>query len=187
MFYPRLLLAAAADVLYHVGLVSPRIHNLAYLRTYRHVALKDIEARGRELFENVICRAFIPGTMNLLERHVRDGTLIVIVSATTCQILEPAVRAVQPDFALCTGLAVDNCGRCTGYPQGDICIGEEKAKQVKALALEQDIDLSSSFAYSDHHADLPLLEAVGFPAAVNPTPRLLKLAKSRQWPVHRFF
>ncbi len=59
----------------------------------------------------------------------------------------------------------------------------EKRKAIELLAAEQAIDLASSYAYSDHHADLDFLQAVGYPVAVNPTKKLMHEAKKRNWSV----
>ena len=64
--------------------------------------------------------------------------------------------------------------------------GPEKVKRIKAVAEEEGLDLGQSHAYGDSHWDLPLLEAVGRPAAVNPDRRLLSAARARGWPVLHF-
>lgn len=186
MFYIRALLPLATAVLYHSGLVSQRIHNIAYLKTYRHVHEREVVRRSQRLFEKEIRKIFIPQSMELMEHHAREGAVIVVVSATTCQILEPVRQFIRPDFTACTALETDKDGRCTGRSLGRICIGTEKARQVRELAEMHHIDLSKSYAYSDHHADIPLLETVGFPAVVNPTARLLRIANQRGWVVHQF-
>jgi phosphoserine phosphatase len=57
---------------------------------------------------------------------------------------------------------------------------------VRELAAREQIDLGESTAYSDSHTDLPFLEAVGHPVAVNPDRELRRLAADRGWPVLRF-
>lgn len=57
---------------------------------------------------------------------------------------------------------------------------------VRGFAREMEIDLDHSFAYSDHHADIPLLESVGHPVAINPTKQLAACANERGWPLYRF-
>jgi phosphoserine phosphatase len=64
--------------------------------------------------------------------------------------------------------------------------GEHKAAAVRELALEQGYDLTESTAYSDSHTDLPFLEAVGKPVAVNPDRELRRIAATRGWPMLRF-
>jgi phosphoserine phosphatase len=64
--------------------------------------------------------------------------------------------------------------------------GEHKAEAVRELAREHGYDLGESTAYSDSHTDLPFLEAVGKPVAVNPDRALRRVAAERGWPVLRF-
>jgi hypothetical protein len=62
--------------------------------------------------------------------------------------------------------------------------GPEKAKAVAEMAAERAIDLAECAAYSDSTNDLPLLESVGFPHAVNPEAELKRIAFQRGWPIH---
>jgi phosphoserine phosphatase len=61
--------------------------------------------------------------------------------------------------------------------------GEEKATAIRALAEEVGYDLDHSFAYSDSVTDVPMLEAVGHPHAVNPDKELRKQATANGWPI----
>jgi len=63
--------------------------------------------------------------------------------------------------------------------------GPTKAEALHQLESEG-LDLSASYAYSDSHTDLPLLEAVGNPVAVNPDRELRKVAEEREWPIREF-
>jgi phosphoserine phosphatase len=76
-----------------------------------------------------------------------------------------------------------------GAYTGDIdfyAYGEGKAVAMRALAAEHGYDLAASYAYSDSMTDLPMLEAVGHPTAVNPDKALRKVATERGWPVRDF-
>jgi phosphoserine phosphatase len=57
---------------------------------------------------------------------------------------------------------------------------------MAAVARRHDVDLASSWAYSDSLTDLPMLEAVGHPVAVNPDAGLARTAGERGWPVERW-
>jgi hypothetical protein len=73
-----------------------------------------------------------------------------------------------------------------GHYTGEIdfyAYAANKASAIRALALTEDYDLEQSFAYSDSITDVPLLEAVGHPYAVNPDRALRKEAAARDWPV----
>ncbi len=64
--------------------------------------------------------------------------------------------------------------------------GEGKAQAVRELAQADQLDLAASTAYSDSYSDVPFLEAVGHPVAVNPDRRLRKIARLRGWPTIAF-
>jgi phosphoserine phosphatase len=57
---------------------------------------------------------------------------------------------------------------------------------VRDLAAKAARDLTACWAYSDSHTDLPFLEAVGHPVAVNPDRALRRIARERGWPILRF-
>jgi len=68
----------------------------------------------------------------------------------------------------------------------EFCYGQGKVNRVRKLAAEKGYDLRLCYAYSDSRSDLPLLEIVGHPVAVNPDGTLRKIARSRNWPVVHF-
>jgi len=173
-------------ILSYFDLVSQLYHNRTYITIYRGMSEQDAVKTGNSIFHTQIRKNFNLQALKLLEDHRDEGALIVIVSASPEHILEPVTAYIKPDFLVCTVLEKDLMKRFTGKPLGHICIGEEKAERVQELAIKFNLDLSSSYAYSDHHADLPFLEAVGRPAAVNPTVKLEKIAREREWPVYRF-
>jgi hypothetical protein len=77
-------------------------------------------------------------------------------------------------------------GLYTGNLNGPIVHGPEKAARVQELAKEREIDLTRSFAYTDSINDLPLLELVGNPVALNPDRQLRVVARRRGWQVLDF-
>ncbi len=74
-------------------------------------------------------------------------------------------------------------GRYTGDLDGPLAHGAHKAERVAALAGESGLELRASFAYTDSINDLPLLELVGNPVAVNPDRALSAEARRREWPI----
>ena len=88
------------------------------------------------------------------------------------------------DLAIGTQVAIED-----GEYTGEILFyayGEGKADAMRSLAEERGYDLSASYAYSDSHTDLPMLELVGHPVAVNPDTELRRLAAEREWPIRDF-
>jgi HAD superfamily hydrolase (TIGR01490 family) len=121
---------------------------------------------------------------DLIEEHRLAGREIVIVSSSGADVVEPIGAMLGADRVVATRMvAVD--GRYTGEIEF-YAYGENKAIAVRELAAEGGYDLSDCYAYSDSITDLPLLEAVGHPTAVNPDRALRKAAAERDWPVREF-
>jgi len=77
-------------------------------------------------------------------------------------------------------------GRYTGRPAGPFTYGKGKAEAIRDIAERDGIELSESYAYSDSASDLPMLEAVGHPVAVNPDDELRSVAREKGWRVIHF-
>ena len=107
----------------------------------------------------------------------------VILSASLRHLIEPLAADLGITHILSTELEVDDRGLFTGYAAGPVCVGQYKADQAARLAQKLNIDLAASYVYSDHHADMQLLNAVGHPVAVSPTPRLRETAQRRHWKI----
>jgi HAD superfamily hydrolase (TIGR01490 family) len=119
-------------------------------------------------------------SLDLVERHRRRGEHVYIVSATLQEIVQAIADDLGFDGALGTVCEVVD-GAYTGTAIRALH-AEAKADCIRTL----DHDLAASTAYSDSHTDLPFLEAVGHPVAVNPDRALRKIAAARDWPILEF-
>jgi HAD superfamily hydrolase (TIGR01490 family) len=122
--------------------------------------------------------------LELVQRHRENGERVYIVSATLQEIIEPLAGELGFDGAVGSLCEIAD-GRYTGRSLR-ACHGEGKADAVRELAAAEDIDLGRSTAYSDSHTDLPFLEAVGRPVAVNADRELRRIAAARRWPMLTF-
>jgi HAD superfamily hydrolase (TIGR01490 family) len=120
----------------------------------------------------------------LVERHRERGEPTYIVSAALQEVVDALAEELLFDGALGTVCEVED-GVYTGRGIRSLH-GENKAAAVRELAVSESLDLDASTAYSDSHTDLPFLEAVGHPVAVNPDRALRRIAAARDWPVLRF-
>jgi phosphoserine phosphatase len=100
-------------------------------------------------------------------------------------IVEPLAEHLGVDGAIASRPFVDDDGRYTGEMEF-YAYGPFKVEAMKELALAEDLDLDESSAYSDSYTDLPMLEAVGHPVAVNADRVLAKVARERGWEVMQF-
>jgi HAD superfamily hydrolase (TIGR01490 family) len=120
----------------------------------------------------------------LIEEHRAAGRDVVIVSSSGAEVVQPIGAMLGADRVVATRMVVSE-GRYTGEIEF-YAYGEHKAAAIRQLAAEEGYHLPDCFAYSDSITDLPMLEAVGHPTAVNPDRTLRREAAARSWPVRDF-
>jgi HAD superfamily hydrolase (TIGR01490 family) len=120
-----------------------------------------------------------------IQQHKSAGQDVVIVSSSGEEVVGPIGAMVGADYVLATRMVVTDDGKYTGEIERYV-YGPAKAEAVRELAAERGYDLAASYAYSDSITDLPLLEEVGHPTAVNPDRALRKIAVERGWPILTF-
>jgi HAD superfamily hydrolase (TIGR01490 family) len=123
--------------------------------------------------------------LELMELHRAAGHRVYLVSASPEEIVLPLADLLGVDGAICSRGEVDEQGCYTGR-MAFYAYGESKATAMRELAERIGLDLAASSAYSDSATDLPMLEAVGRPVAVNPDRALAKVARERGWEVRHF-
>jgi HAD superfamily hydrolase (TIGR01490 family) len=124
----------------------------------------------------------LPAADELLARHRQLGHDLLIVTATNEFITRPiAKRLGVEDLIACEGETVN--GRYTGEPLGVPSYHAGKVTRLKAWLTARDLSLDGAFFYSDSHNDLPLLELVDNPVAVDPDDTLRARAEAKGWPV----
>ncbi|WP_327190111.1 HAD-IB family hydrolase [Streptomyces xinghaiensis] len=121
---------------------------------------------------------------SLIERHHTAGHDVVIVSTSGAEVVEPISRLLGADRAVATRMVVED-GCYTGEVEY-YAYGPAKAEAIARLAESEGYDLTRCYAYSDSITDIPMLEAVGHPHAVNPDRGLRREAVARGWPVLSF-
>jgi len=122
--------------------------------------------------------------VSLIEEHHDAGHDVVIVSSSGAEVVEPVGAMLGADAVVATRMVVDD-GKYTGEIEF-YAYGPHKAEAMRELADASGYELASCYAYSDSHTDLPMLEAVGHPFAVNPDKELRREAVDRGWPVLEF-
>ena len=139
----------------------------------------DFMRLGERAFERRVAAKIFEEARTLVAAHRRlRHRLILVTSATRAQAAPVAATLSIPDLR-CTELEVaDGCLTGAFKP----CYGDEKRRAVLDWLAEQGVDASRTYFYSDSDDDLPLLEAVGKPVAVNAKPRLAEVAAERRWP-----
>jgi len=120
----------------------------------------------------------------LLDAHQAAGRDVFIVSTSGQEMVGPIGVMLGASGIIATQMR-DAEGRYTGEMEF-YAYGEGKARRIRELATERGYDLVDCFAYSDSVTDIPMLEAVGHPHAVNPDRQLRRVALARGWPVLAF-
>ncbi|MDA8356649.1 MAG: HAD-IB family hydrolase [Actinomycetota bacterium] len=139
----------------------------------------------RETLSDTIEPIIYREALDLMEEHRRAGHLVYLVSAAPEEIVQPLAELLGVDGSVASRAEVDAEGRYTGR-MAFYAFGPAKASAVRRLAEQEGIDLALSTAYSDSATDLPMLESVGHPVAVNPDRSLARTAKGRGWEVREF-
>lgn len=138
-----------------------------------------------EALEDVIDPIVYREAIDEINAHKAAGHKVFMVSASPEEIVVPLSRHLGADGAVATIAATDRNGKYTGEVEF-YSYGPYKVDAMEALALEHDLDLRESYAYTDSVTDIPMLEAVGFPIVVNPDRGLARIAAERDWEVRSF-
>jgi HAD superfamily hydrolase (TIGR01490 family) len=154
------------------------------MRLLAGYSVADLQHLVGDAMEPVLRPLVYAEPLRLADQHRERGERIYVVSATLQEIVQHIADDLGFDGAIGSTCAIED-GVYTGASLRP-AHGEGKAQAVRELALAEGLDLAASTAYSDSHSDLPFLEAVGHPVAVNPDAALRKAALARGWPVLEF-
>jgi HAD superfamily hydrolase (TIGR01490 family) len=145
----------------------------------------ELERLGVDVLARILPRVY-PQMLALAHEHQDAGRRVYIVTAASQELADILARVMALDGGVGSQLSEVVDGVYTGRAAGVFVYRTGKAQAIEQLAGRDGIDLRSSYAYSDSESDLPMLEAVGHPVAVNPDAALLRIARQRGWDVLRF-
>ncbi|AIY48617.1 MULTISPECIES: HAD-IB family hydrolase [Mycolicibacterium] len=146
--------------------------------------VEQVKSIVGETLHDIVDPLVFAEAAELIADHKLCGRDVVVVSASGEEIVAPIARALGATHAMATRMVVEE-GRYTGEI-AFYCFGEGKVEAIRALAAREGYALDHCYAYSDSITDIPMLESVGHPTAVNPDRALRKEAASRGWPVLTF-
>ena len=169
------------------GLKGPAYNRLVrnLSRSLKGIREETFTQLGEQAYHNTIARSLYSEAIALLAAHRRAGHRLVIVTAATRYQVDPIARVLGVDEVCCTGLEVEN-GRFTGNTLAPLCYGEGKAMAARRVGKRLGAALKNCWFYSDSIDDLPLLDKVGKPVAVNASEKLAEYARARNWPRLQF-
>ncbi|AJF65886.1 HAD family hydrolase [Streptomyces vietnamensis] len=172
-------LAGGAD---HDQMERMREYLSALCKGWNVAQVKELVA---ETLHDLIDPIIYDEAASLIEEHHAAGRDVVIVSTSGAEVVEPIGEMLGADRVVATRMVVGEDGCFTGEVEY-YAYGPTKAEAVRELAESEGYDLSRCYAYSDSATDIPMLEAVGHPYAVNPDRTLRREAVAREWPVLAF-
>ena len=137
-----------------------------------------------EVLEEVISPLIYAEALELMHDHRAASRLVCIVSSSPEEIVQPLATMLRANRFIATKATIVD-GKYTGELEF-YAYGPHKVEAIRTLAEEAGIDLARSFAYSDSATDLPMLELVGNPVAVNPDKGLRRIALDKGWTIETF-
>jgi len=154
--------------------------------TFKGVPQREITRMGPEVLAGILPRIY-PEMLEEVHHHQDEGRATFIVSAAGNEMVAQLAEVLGMEGGIGTAYEVSpESGLYTGELRGPFVYGKGKVEAMQRYADEHEIDLASSFAYSDSVSDLPMLKAVGNSVVVNPDQALLEIAKGEGWRVMRF-
>jgi fatty acyl-CoA reductase len=163
--------------------VSRAHFNRAFYKNYAGWEPSRARHLGQESFPGFTLSRIYPEALACLREHKRMGHRVVLLSGALDFLLDPFKDLA--DDVLSASLAEED-GVYTGELSGAPVAGEARARMLASFARKRGVDLARSYAYADSISDLPMLEAVGNPVAVNPDRRLAAAASSRGWQLRQW-
>jgi HAD superfamily hydrolase (TIGR01490 family) len=156
-----------------------------FARQFSGHKIEEVESLCRLFCETILSTLVYPQARERINRHRAQRHLVILMSASVTAYLEMFGKELGADLIIGTVLEQQN-GVYTGRLATSNCIKEEKIHRLRAIPDFRQINLSQSYAYSDHIYDLPMLAMVGNPVLINPEPRLLDVGRQRQWPIEQW-
>jgi len=152
------------------------------LRPLREHPRERLEVLRARFLEEQIEPIMAPAARALVARHQSAGDILLIITATNAFVTAPIAERFGVPHLIAT-LPAERDGVYTGEVEGVPSFREGKVVRLEHWLAEHDLDLEGSCFYSDSHNDLPLLERVERPIAVNPDAQLRVAAETRGWPI----
>jgi len=147
--------------------------------------VKDIQTIAEQIYDEFVSPAMWQGTIDIAQSHIANGVEVYLVTAAPEDMATLIAKRLGLTGALGSKAEIKD-GLYTGNMNGALLHGKEKAVAIRELAERKGFDLEDCFGYSDSHNDLPLLQCVGHPSAINPDALLGLRAMAEGWPIHDF-
>lgn len=145
-------------------------------------SMQDLLAWRADYLQQKILPIILPKGLELIEQHRQQGDILLIITATNSFLTTPIAELLKIDHLIATDPEMLD-GRYTGKVFGVPSFQNGKVERLQHWLAEHQLDLAGSYFYSDSHNDLPLLEQVDTPIAVDPDDKLAEIARQRDWKI----
>ena len=155
-----------------------------FYRRYEGASGAQVGEDAWQMFSDLILTKAFPAGIRRVREHRALGHRTVLITGA----LDFAIAPLRPlfDDIVCAKLGTDADGKLTGELLAGPPTGEARALVMARYAEAEGLKLDQSVAYADSASDLPMLEAVGHPVAVNPEAKLATIARKRGWHVEQW-
>lgn len=179
---PQMIHASYWLAKYHLGFTKLDEVIGQWLSTLEGESKESFLKITEDFYNNTIKDLYRPGAIAALAYHKKLGHPLSLLTSSYDSLSALVQNDLKLDDCLCTRLEVKN-GLYTGKTVGPPCFGRNKIIFAQKLCEKYNTSLDRCTFYTDSASDIPLLELVGYPVAVNPDPRLRAIAQLKKWPV----
>lgn len=160
----------------------------AFYRRYEGAPVDQLDDDALEHFASMLLARSFPAAIRRVREHRALGHRTVLITGALDVLVEPLRPLFDDVVCARLGRTVDDDGTTvlSGQLEAVPPTAEARASELEAYCHAEGLSLDESVAYADSSSDLPMLQAVGFPVAVNPEPKLAAIARTRGWLVEDF-
>jgi len=167
---------------YQKGILDIRDYLAFALQPLARISREELSLLHRQFMAEVVQPMWLPQAVSLLQQHRRQGDYLLVITSTNRFVVEPICARLGVDDFLATDLVVHN-GCYTGEVDGEPTFREGKVHRLRDWLAKSGQSLEGSYCYTDSINDLPLLDVVENPVAVDPDESLAAVAGERGWKI----
>jgi len=153
-----------------------------FYRNYVNLKPPELKDRTSSYFQKSGRKSIYPAALERVQQHQRNGDMVVLVTNSLREIVEPLARHLRVSELIAPQLEKQE-NQFTGALLGGPLTDHRKAQAVAQFAREHSLDLNQCYAYADSLDDVPMLESVGNPRAINPDRNLRRIAQRKGWKI----
>lgn len=170
---PKLLWAEVRD---------RRTFNELLFEAFRGTSEDRLHVLADDAYQWCMKEHIYQGARDIIARAKDLGHEVVLISGALDFLLERLAKDLGADHWVGNRLEIHD-GYATGKLLRPVVAGPTKSRLIANHARDHGHELSECFGYSDSYSDVPMLSVVGRPAVINPDPKLLRMARTYQWPI----